>query len=224
MRIAIVEDNINVAKGIAYRLQDRGHATDILHDGIAADAFLRTDGNDLIVLDINLPNLDGISILRNMRARGDKRPVLLLTANNDTSNLVAGLDAGADDYLTKPFEMEVLEARLRALGRRKATVLKDELQFGNLVFDITSRAVKCGEEKLDMPRRECALLEILMSTIGRNVPKSALLEHLYGTGADIEDSAIEVNISRLRKKLTPFGFEIRVQRGLGYQLVQTGNP
>ena len=119
MRIAIVEDNINVAKGIAYRLQDRGHATDILHDGIAADAFLRTDGNDLIVLDINLPNLDGVSILRNMRARGDKRPVLLLTANNDTSNLVAGLDAGADDYLTKPFEMEVLEARLRALADAK---------------------------------------------------------------------------------------------------------
>lgn len=223
MRIAIVEDNKNVAKGIAYRLQDRGHATDILHDGIAADAFLRSDGNDLIVLDINLPGMDGISILRNLRARGDQRPVLLLTANDDTSNLVAGLDAGADDYLTKPFEMEVLEARLRALGRRKATALKDELRFGNLLFDITSRAVSCGETKLDMPRRECALLEIFMSSIGRNVTKSILLEHLYGTGADIEDSAIEVNISRLRKKLVPFGFEIRVQRGLGYQLVQTGS-
>ena len=223
MRIAIVEDNINVAKGIAYRLQDRGHATDILHDGIEADAFLRRDGNDLIVLDIKLPSMDGITILRNLRARGDQRPVLLLTANNDSSSLVAGLDAGADDYLTKPFEMEVLEARLRALGRRKATALKVELRFGDLAFNISSWVITCGDQKLEMPRRERALLEILMSSIGRNVPKSALLEHLYGTGADVEDSAVEVNISRLRKRLVPLGFEIRVQRGLGYQLVQTGS-
>lgn len=221
MRIVIVEDNRNVAKGIAYRLEDRGHATDVLHDGISADAFLRDDGNDLIVLDINLPGLDGLTILRNLRARGDQRPVLLLTANDDTSQRVAGLDAGADDYLTKPFAMEELEARLRALARRKGTALTKELRFGGLVFDVSNWSVTIDETPLDIPRRERALLEILMSRAGRTVSKSALLEHLYGTGADVDASAIEVHVSRLRKRLLPHGIEIQVQRGLGYQLVQT---
>jgi two-component system, OmpR family, response regulator TctD len=222
LRIAIVEDNKNVAKGIAYRLEDRGHATDVLHDGTSADAFLRDDGNDLIVLDINLPGMDGLTILRNLRARGDQRPVLLLTAKDDTSQRVSGLDAGADDYLTKPFAMEELEARLRALARRKGTALKKELRFGALVFDVSNWSVTVDGTPLEVPRRERALLEILMSSAGRTVSKSALLEHLYGTGADIEASAIEVHVSRLRKRLLPSGIEIQVQRGLGYQLAQKG--
>lgn len=224
MRIAIVEDNKNLAKGIAYRLQDRGHATDIIHDGVSADGFLRDDGNDLIILDINLPRLDGLSILRKLRARGDERPVLLLTANDDTAQRVSGLDAGADDYLTKPFAMEELEARIRALGRRKSTALRKFLHFGDLVFDVSSWSVTHGDTQLDISKRECALLEILMSRLGRNVPKVELLEHLYGTGADVEISAVEVHISRLRKKLAVLGIEIQVQRGLGYQLVQTVAP
>lgn len=222
MRIAIIEDNKNVAKGIAYRLEDRGHATDILHDGLSADAFLRDDGNDLIVLDINLPGLDGLTVLRNLRARGDQRPVLLLTAKGDTSQRVAGLDAGADDYLTKPFAMEELEARLRALARRKGTALRKKLRFGTLLFDVSNWAVSIDNIPLEVPRKESALLEILMSSAGRTVPKSVLLEHLYGTGADVETSAIEVHVSRLRKRLAPHGIEIQVQRGLGYQLVQSG--
>lgn len=222
MRIVIVEDSKSLAKGIAYRLQDRGHATDILHDGACADVFLRDDGNDLILLDINLPSMDGLSVLRNLRARGDQRPVLLLTANDDTAQRVAGLDAGADDYLTKPFAMEELEARLRALGRRKGTALRKSLSFGDLVFDVSSWSVIHNNTPMDIPRRECALLEILMSRIGRNVPKSELLDHLYGTGSDVEIAAVEVHISRLRKKLAPIGIEIQVQRGLGYQLVKTG--
>lgn len=219
MRIAIVEDNKSLAKGISYRLQDRGHATDILHNGADADSFLQNDGNDLIILDINLPELDGLSILKNLRARGDERPVLLLTAKEDTSQRVAGLDAGADDYLTKPFAMEELEARLRALGRRKGTALRKTLKFGRLVFDVSSRSVTYDMEQLDIPRREGAMLELLMSNIGRTVAKSTLHEHLYGTGADVEGSAIEVHISRLRKRLASYGIEIQVQRGLGYKLI-----
>jgi two-component system OmpR family response regulator len=106
MRIVVVEDNISVAKGICYHLQDAGHAVDMLHDGADADAFLRGDGADMIVLDINLPGKDGLSILRGLRARGDQRPVLMLTARAETNDKVAGLDAGADDYLGKPFEMQ----------------------------------------------------------------------------------------------------------------------
>lgn len=222
MRIAIIEDNKNLAKGIAYRLHDRGHATDILHDGITADTFLKDDGNDIILLDINLPRLDGLTILRNLRSRGDERPVLLLTANGDTAQRVLGLDAGADDYLTKPFAMEELEARLRALGRRKGIALRKTLSFAGLKFDVSSRSVTHGAFILDIPRRECALLEILMSNLGRPVSKSSLLDYLYGTGADIDASAIEVHISRLRKRLAPLGIEIQVQRNLGYQLAQSG--
>lgn len=224
MRVAIIEDNLSLANGIAYRLQDLGHGIDILRDGLEADTFLSNDGNDLIVLDINLPGLDGLSVLRNLRARGDMRPVLLLTANNETQDLVAGLDHGADDYLTKPFAMEELEARLRALARRKADVVQNELVLGPLTFNLTHRSAAVGRNDLDLPRRELAVLEILISAKGRTVPKESVLAHLYGSGPDVDDTAVEVHISRLRKRLRPYGLEIQVQRGLGYRLAETGQP
>ncbi|MFQ6550930.1 response regulator transcription factor [Aestuariibius insulae] len=220
MRIAIVEDNRAVARGIAYRLQDRGHATDVLHDGGDADDFLNGDGNDLIVLDVNLPTLSGMQVLRNLRARGDARPVLLLTANDQVADRVAGLDAGADDYLVKPFSMEELEARLRALARREATAPTKMLEQDGLVLDPTGLSVRIGGTDLDLPRRELMLLEALLRQRGRTVSKSALMDRIYGTGADIDASAIEVHVSRLRKRLKPHGFEIQVSRGLGYRLAR----
>ncbi len=220
MRIAIVEDNKAVASGIAYRLQDRGHATDLLHDGAAADEFLHKDGNDVIVLDVNLPTLSGMQVLRNLRARGDTRPVLLLTANDQVADRVAGLDAGADDYLVKPFAMEELEARLRALARRKATALTRMLEQDGLVLDPAGPSVRVGQTPLDLPRRELMLLEALIRQRGRTVSKSALMDRIYGTGADIDASAIEVHVSRLRKRLRAHGFEIQMSRGLGYRLVR----
>ncbi|WP_299694671.1 response regulator transcription factor [uncultured Tateyamaria sp.] len=218
MRIAIVEDNESVAKGIAYRLEDRGHATDLIHDGADADTFLQSDANDLVVLDINLPHLDGLSVLRNLRARGDARPVLLLTAQGDVEARVIGLDAGADDYLTKPFDMDELEARIRALLRRRAQDIETTLTFGPLRLDIQSRSVNSGDGPLDLPRRELSVIEALMRTDGRVVAKADLIEQVYGTGADVEDSAIEVHVSRLRKRLRAHGVDIRAQRGLGYRL------
>lgn len=219
MRIAIIEDNDSVARGIAYRLEDRGHATDVLHDGASADRFLRDDGNDLVILDINLPGLDGLEVLRRLRARGDQRPVLLLTARDATDERVAGLDAGADDYLTKPFAMDELEARLRALFRRREATLTSELQLGPLRFDVTHRLVYINDERQDLPRRELAALEVLLDQHGRVVSKAVLLDRLYGTGSDVHESVIEVHVSRLRKRLKPHGLEIQVQRGLGYRLI-----
>lgn len=218
MRIAIVEDNESVAKGIAYRLEDRGHATDLIHDGADADAFLQGDSNDLVVLDINLPHLDGLSVLRNLRARGDARPVLLLTAQGDVEARVRGLDAGADDYLTKPFDMDELEARIRALLRRRAQDIETSLTFGPLRLDEQSRSVHSGDAPLDLPRRELSVIEALMRADGRVVAKVDLIEQVYGTGADVEDSAIEAHVSRLRKRLRAHGVDIRAQRGLGYRL------
>ncbi|AYE86144.1 MAG: response regulator transcription factor [Sulfitobacter sp.] len=218
MRITVIEDNEALAQGIAHRLRDRGHAVDLLHDGEEADAFLRHEGADLIVLDCNLPGCDGLEVLSRLRRRGDGTPVILLTARAETSERVAGLDAGADDYLTKPFEMDELEARLRAMARRKNLEFAARDAIGPLVFDRTNRQLLKDEQPLAFPRKELATLECLLERRGRIVSKSQLITHVYGTGAAQEDSAIEPHVSRLRKRLEPFGIRIKAARGLGYML------
>lgn len=218
MRIVIVEDNVSVAKGIAYVLQDTGHAIDLIHDGMQADTFLQNDGADLVVLDINLPGKNGIEVLQNMRLRGDRRPVLLLTARSSTSERIEGLDAGADDYLVKPFEMPELEARIRALSRRRESPVIHTVSIGPLSFDPESRHLSGPDGEIDLPRREMSVFETLAMAQGRTISKSQLLDSVYGTGTDVEDTVVEVYVSRLRKRLKPFGLGIKVRRGLGYQL------
>lgn len=219
MRIILVEDNASLARGITYRLQDAGHAVDVLDDGEAADSYLRSDQADIVILDINLPGRDGIEVLKAMRARGDDRPVLLLTARADTADRVRGLDAGADDYLVKPFEMVELEARIRALSRRKPLPFRKVMTLGPLVLDLDARQVEIEGQPQAVPRREVSILEALMAADGRNVSKAQLLEHTYGTGTDVDEAAIEAHISRLRKRLKPHGIAIVVSRGLGYAVV-----
>ena len=216
MRIVVVEDNISVAKGIRYFLQDAGHAVDLLHDGDEAAAFLQDDDADMVVLDINLPSKDGLTILRGMRAKGDVRPVLLLTAQSETEDKITGLDAGADDYLSKPFEMEEFGARIRALSRRVSERPKQVSTIGGVSFDRTARTIEGPEGPLDIPRREVALFERLLMADGRIVSKQLLLDSLYGTGADVDEPVVEVYVSRLRKRLQPHGVQIIVKRGLGY--------
>ncbi|MEO1640108.1 MAG: response regulator transcription factor [Pseudomonadota bacterium] len=218
MRILVVEDNISLAKGLRYHLQDAGHAVDLLHDGGDADAFLKRDHADLVVLDINLPTLDGLSVLRQMRQRGDSRPVLLLTAQAELQDKVTGLDAGADDYLSKPFEMEEFGARIRALSRRVGTTTAAPITLGNLAFDPSARMIIGPDGPLDIPRREVALFERLFLANGRIVSKQVLLDSLYGTGADVDEPVVEVYVSRLRKRLQPHGIKITVKRGLGYMM------
>jgi two-component system OmpR family response regulator len=218
MRIVVVEDNLSVAKGISYNLKDAGHAVDLIHDGEEANIFLCNDGADLVILDINLPGTDGLTILRGMRERGDLRPVLLLSARSELGDKVAGLDAGADDYLSKPFEMQEFSARIRALTRRVSDQPKSERQIGPLRFDMTARMVEGPDGPLDIPRREIALFERLLQAEGRLVSKQFLLDGLYGTGADVDEPVVEVYVSRLRKRLGPHGVQITVKRGLGYMM------
>ena len=218
MRIAVVEDNQALAKAIAYRLRDRGHAVDVLHDGDDGDAFLAQDGADLVVLDINLPGRSGLEILQAMRQREDGTPVILLTARSEISDRVTGLDQGADDYLVKPFEMDELDARIRALSRRKNLDYGAKETIGGLEFDRTARQVSAEGATLDIPRRELSVLECLLERRGRIVSKSHLIESVYGVGADVDDTAIEPHVSRLRKRLAPFGVSIKTARGLGYVL------
>ena len=218
MRIAVIEDNQTLAKAIAYRLRDLGHAADVLHDGEQADAFLATEGADLVVLDITLPGRSGLEILRNLRARGAGTPVILLTARGETEDRILGLDAGADDYLVKPFEMDELAARIRALSRRRALEYGAEERIGTLVFDRSARRLSVVGEPLELPRRELAVFECLLDRRGRLVSKAQLTDHVYGIGADVEENAVEPHISRLRKRLAPHGVLIKTARGLGYLL------
>ncbi|MCZ6770380.1 MAG: response regulator transcription factor, partial [Proteobacteria bacterium] len=176
MRIALIEDNEALAKGIAYQLRDAGHAVDLIGDGVAADTFLSQEGADLIVLDINLPGMDGLTILQRIRGRGDATPVILLTARSDTGDRVKGLDAGADDYLVKPFEMAELEARVRALSRRRPAVATTRVPLGSLEFDTQSRQLFDAGQSLEIPRREIAVLECLLDKRGRLVPKESILD------------------------------------------------
>jgi len=219
MRITLVEDNVSLAKGITYRLEDAGHAVNALHDGGAAETYLRDDGADLVILDINLPGTDGLTLLSDMRRRGDTRPVILLTARADTDDRVRGLDAGADDYLIKPFEMAELEARVRALLRRRDVPQHQLRALGPLEFDAAARQLFSDGEELDIPRRELSVFECLLLADGRTVSKSAVLDHVYGVGADAEETVVEVYTSRLRRRLKPFGIVIRTRRGLGYQML-----
>ena len=216
MRIVIIEDNKSLASGIAHRLRDRGYGVDVLHDGLDGDTFLAGEGADLVILDINLPGLDGLEILRRIRQRGDPTPVLMLTARTDTSDRVEGLDTGADDYLVKPFEMDELEARVRALSRRRGLPQAPVQSIGDLEFDIGARVLRDGENVVDLRRRELAAFECLLERRGRLVPKSVLIDQMYGVGADVEDKVVEVPISRLRKKLVGHGITIKAARGLGY--------
>lgn len=219
MRITLVEDNVALAKGIAYRLEDAGHAVDMLHDGSEAAAFLKDDESDLIILDINLPGMDGLSLLKTLRTRDDLRPVILLTARTETEDRVIGLDSGADDYMIKPFEMAELEARVRALSRRRSVPQRLTQDIGPLRFDATSRQIFADDEPLELPRRELSIFECLLSADGRLVSKTALLDYVYGVGADVEEKVVEVYISRIRTRLKPYGVTVKSQRGLGYQLL-----
>lgn len=218
MRIVVIEDNQALLKGLKYYLEDAGHAVDALTDGIEAETFLRDDGGDIVVLDINLPGRDGLSLLRDMRTRGDQRPVLMLTARANTNDRVEGLDAGADDYLIKPFEMAEFGARIRALARRAPDQASAHRTIGALRFDVSSRTLTGPDGPLNLPRREVALFERLLLADGRLVSKQVLLDSLYGTGADVDEPVVEVYVSRLRKRLLPFGVKINVTRGMGYRM------
>lgn len=218
MRVVLIEDNLNLAKGIKNALTDQGHAVDHLDDGLDGDAFLTHHSADVAIIDINLPRLSGIEIIRRLRARDDSIPALILTAQGKTSERVAGLDAGADDYLVKPFDMPELIARLRALARRRPQVAPAREVVGHLLYDREQRAVLLGDRNLDLPRRELALFELLLENRGRLIDKDRIADALYGTGATVESNAIELLVSRLRRKIDGSGVTIRTARGLGYML------
>jgi DNA-binding response OmpR family regulator len=218
MRIVLVEDNQSLRKGIVYRLTDDGHAVDSLGDGEEAELFLQQEDCDLVILDINLPGKNGLDVLSALRRRNDPRPVILLTARSSTEDRVVGLDAGADDYLVKPFAMDELAARVRAVARRKDVAPRVTCKVGKLTLDLETPQLRDGETHLDVPRRELSMLVALAEAKSKPVSKDRLLDQVYGAGSSTDDKVVEVYISRLRKRLAPHGVRIQVHRGIGYSL------
>lgn len=218
MRIFIVEDDLVLADGLKNSLMQSGYAIDLVSSGADADGVLAYQTFDLVLLDLGLPKLSGFEVLKRLRSRGSKIPVLILTANDDVENRVKGLDLGADDYLSKPFNLAELEARVRALIRRGQAGSSAIITLGKLQLDTVNRAAIYSDVSLNLSARELAVLEILALKAGKVVNKEQMLEKLCNFDEDISDNALEVYLHRLRKKLDHSDINIRTIRGLGYLL------
>src|SRR5271156_3071820 len=218
MRVLLAEDDEVLSDGISKALRQCGFAVDHVDSGMDADHALTTSPFDLLILDLGLPKLDGLEVLQRLRGRGDRLPVLILTARDGLQDRVAGLDHGADDYITKPFDLPELEARVRALVRRSQLGNNMEIVYGPLKFDTTNKFVSINDQPLELSAKETAVLEVLLQRAGRVVSKEQLIEHMYGWDEEVSHNAIEVNVHRLRKKLDLEGVTIRAIRGLGYLL------
>lgn len=224
MRLLLVEDNLELANGLVHSLAQSSYVVDAVHTGHAALIACATTSYQLVILDLGLPDLDGFDLLRSLRQRGLISPVLILTARDELQDRIHGLDAGGDDYLSKPFELGELEARIRALLRR-GSAPSAMMCFGAINFDPLSRQAAIDSRVIDLTARELAVLELLLQRPGRIVSKQQLLESIYTNTDDINLTVIEVFVSRLRRKLEEAhaGVSIRGLRGLGYRLEQSSH-
>jgi len=221
MRILVVEDDPLLGDGIKAGLAQAGFAADWVRDGIAADLALRTASHAAVVLDLGLPRMEGLEVLRRMRAAGNRTPVLVLTARDAVEDRITGLDSGADDYVLKPFDLHELAARLRALIRRSAGEAASLLRVGEVALDPAARLAQFKGKSVELPAREFALLHALMLAAGRVLTREQLAERLYAWGEEVESNAIDVHIHHLRRKLAPQS--IRTVRGVGYLMPRPQN-
>lgn len=220
MNILIVEDETALAEAVEHILRKAGHSADRVADGQSALDYIRVGTYDLILLDIMLPKLDGLSVLRQMRSEGVQTPVLMLTARTTVPDKVAGLNAGADDYLTKPFDPEELLARVGAMTRRKGAMVLNEISFHDLVLDLNTVTLRCGSRDVQLSPKEFALAQLMLSEPNMTYSKDLLISRAWGLDSEATDNNVEAYISFLRKKLRYLGSEVTIKnlQKIGYRL------
>lgn len=222
MHALLVEDDVVLADGISRILKASGMVVDVLHNGTEADSALQRNQVSILVLDIGIPGIDGFEVVRRLRARGSKLPVLLLTARDAVHDRVHGLEVGADDYLVKPFATAELVARVKALLRRSSSQTT-ELQFGGLSIDTFSKRARINGQTIELSAREWAVLEYLMHQASRVVSKQQIIDAILPWGEELTLNAVEVYISRIRLKIANAGVAIRTIRGFGYMLEEASD-
>ena len=220
MRILVVEDELVLSRQLGDALTEAGYAVDRASDGERADYLMRTEQYDAVVLDLGLPNVDGLTLLANWRQAGLAAPVLILTARGSWHEKVKGIDGGADDYMAKPFQIEEVLARVRALIRRSGGLASRELRWGSIVLDPGTTRVTQNGEQVRLTSHEFRVLSYLMHQRDRVVSQTELTEHIYAQNFDRESNTVEVFIARLRRKLGPSSIE--TVRGLGYRMGEAG--
>ncbi len=220
MKILVVEDEKPLADALTEILSQNRYNADAVYHGSRGLEYARSGIYDLILLDIMLPGMDGLSVLKTLRKEHITTPVIILTAKSEVSDIITGLDAGSDDYLAKPFSTGELLARIRALSRRSAAYNEETLSCGDLSFDKSTMELCCGPDSLKLGLKESRLMELLLNNAGRIMPKNLLTEKIWGLDSDTEYNNIEVYISFLRQKMAFLGTstQIRTIRGVGYQL------
>lgn len=220
MNALVVEDERNLADAICQILADEGTRADVTYDGPTGLSMARTGSYDAIILDVMLPGMDGLELVRELRRSGISTPVLMLTARTSTQDKVNGLDAGADDYMTKPFESAELLARLRALTRRTGDVMIEESNFGDLTLDLTTHDLRCGTKSVHLSGKEFEVMRMLMSSSARVVSKRDLLNRVWGGNSEASENSVEAYVSFLRKKIKHVESTVQITtlRMLGYRL------
>ncbi len=224
MNALVVEDERNLADAICKILADEGTRADVTYDGPTGLSMAKSGVYDCIVLDVMLPGMDGLELVRELRRANVSTPVLMLTARTSTADKVSGLDAGADDYMTKPFEADELLARLRALTRRTGDVIIEESKFGDLTLDLTTHDLSCGSRSVHLSGKEFEVMQMLMSSTARVVSKRDLLNRVWGSSSEASENSVEAYVSFLRKKINHIQSSVQITtlRMLGYRLEVIG--
>ena len=224
MKILVVEDEKMISDAVCKILEDAGFYTDAVYDGEDALYYIKEAKYDLIILDIMLPLIDGTEILKRTRTRGNSTPILMLTAKNTIPDKVLGLNSGADDYMTKPFDADELLARVGALTRRTGNVIIGKLDFGDLSLDLNTAILSCGESSIQLTKKEYSVLKMLLANSGMTLTKENLIVNIWGEDSDTTENNVEAYISFIRKKIRYLGSNVRIKniQGIGYRPEFTG--
>lgn len=223
MRLLLAEDEEDLSKALVAVLKHNNYSVDAVFDGEDALSYIEAGNYDGVILDIMMPKLDGLSVLRKVRAKGNSIPVLLLTAKSEIDDKVEGLDTGADDYLTKPFSMKELLARIRAMTRRQGDATDSVLKYGNISLDRATFLLTCGKKEIRLSNKEYQMLEMLLANPGQVISTEQFMDKIWGFDSEAELNVVWVNISYLRKKLASIGAAVSIKaiRGLGYAVEVT---